>query len=418
MASGPQRAVASDVPLGTTSLAAMPPASRPSSFSAISTYIRSTHVVLVVAALLAPVVTFATEDNLRAASIGIILAGLVSVLGGLALFTEAVLDRRLSRLWRGVPVRTAWSIVLVTGSAALAAMTPSAPGALSAAALPVALALRAVATGSFWASSLRIAVAAIACLLIALAFAGTGGTEGLTLTVAVGALLAFAVIGQDSVYALALEVDDLRTAEAERAVTHERQRFAGDLHDIQGQHLQLLAVEARLVQRLIDTGSHEDARKHAARLGEIAATALDEMRSVVHAYRAVSVETEAANAARVLKSAGITVRVATDAHPALFETTDRLLGLTIREGITNILRHTRARRCDISVRPERRAGREGIALVLIDSGPPSPQTGPPGEGLATLAHRYTEAGGQLTFTTTDGNGGHLDAWLPLSTRPQ
>ncbi|GAA4282515.1 hypothetical protein GCM10022261_00460 [Brevibacterium daeguense] len=173
-----------------------------------------------------------------------------------------------------------------------------------------------------------------------------------------------------------------------------------------------------MVQRLLDAGRQDDAREHAARLGDIAAAALAEMRSVVHGYRPVSVETEAANAARVLESAGITVRVRTDGHPTLSDGTDRLLGLTIREGITNILRHTQAHRCDLTVRPERRNGRDGIAVVLIDSGPTAPQTGPPGDGLAALERRYTEAGGHLTFTAAGGDGGHLDAWLPLDGRLQ
>lgn len=413
MVSSPQRAVAAHVPLGATSVAAVPTAPRPSSFSGISAYIWSTHITLVGAALIAPVVAFATGEDLGTAITGIFVAALVSVLGGAAMFIETARDRPVSRLWRRPSVTTAWSIVLIAGSAVLAAITPSVPGAISAAAFPVALAFRAVATGSFWTSSLRIVLGAVACILGALMLAGTVETEVIVLTVAVGALLAFAVIGQDTVYALALEVDDLRTTETERAVTHERQRFAGDLHDIQGQHLQLLAVEAQLVQRLLDTGRHDGAREHAARLGHIAATALDEMRSVVHGYRPVSVETEVANAARVLESAGITVDVRTDAHPTLPDAADRLLGLTIREGITNVLRHTRARRCDLTVQRERREGRDGIAVVLIDSGPTAPQTGPPGNGLAVLERRYAEAGGHLTFTASDGDGGQLDAWLPL-----
>lgn len=404
--------------MGTTSLTAMPPDSRPASFPAIGTYIRSTHAVLVLAALFVPVGVFVAEDHNRMTGVGIVLAGLVGVLGGLALFTEAVPRPRFSRLWRSVPVRATWSIAMVAGSALLVAIMPGDSGGLSAAVLPVALALRAVAIGSLWTSSLQTAVAAAACLLVAHACAEGRSLDDLGLTVAVGALLAFAAIAQDAVYALALEVDDLRAREAQRAVTHERQRFAGDLHDIQGQHLQLLAVEAQLVQRLIDTGRHEDARKHASRLREIAATALDEMRSVVHAYRAVSVETEAANAARVLTSAGITVRVDCDAPPALPDTADRLLGRTIREGITNVLRHTRAERCEIGVRPEKRAGREGVSLTITDSGPAVPQSGPPGSGLATLARSFAEARGQLTFTSTDDDGGHLDAWLPLSTEAQ
>ena len=408
---GARGAGTADVPLGTAPVAAVPAAPRSSPLSAIGVYIASTHVVLVVAATIAPTVAFVTGTPPPGAAItGIAIAALVAALGGLALLSEAMPDRRAARLWQRTPAAIAWGVALVAGSAVLAAVTPGGAGTVSAAAFAIGLALRAIATGSFWARSLRIVVGS-ALVLGVLLLSGAAPGPDPVLTVALGALLAFAITGQDAVYALALEVDDLRAADAERAVGRERRRFAGDLHDIQGQHLQLLAVEARLVQRLIDAGRHDDAREHAARMGRIAATALDEMRDVVHASRPVSVETEAANAARVLESAGIAVEAVVDVGPALPAVAARLLGLAIREGTTNVLRHTRADRCRLVVRSETRDGRDGVAVILADSGPAAAPTGPAGTGLATLARRCSDAGGRLAFTAVDG--GRLDAWLPL-----
>lgn len=416
MVAGADSGLRPNIPVGTAPLVPMSTTPRPLLFSGIGAYITATHYVLVTASLAAPIIAYISGAGFRTATAGIILTVLISAAGGLALFTEAAPDRRVSRFWRRRPVRTLWSILLVVSAAALMTIGPEHAAAFSPAALPVALALRAIATGSVWATSLRILGAGLACFLgISLVHRLTGAeTPELALSLTVGTLLALAVVGQDTIYRLAVELDDLRSTEAQRAVTHERQRFAGDLHDIQGQNLQLLAAEAQIVQRLIAAGRYDDASAHAARLGQIAATASDEMREVVHAYRAVSVEEEAANAVRVLESAGISVVSDIDPPTELADPADRLLGLTIREGVTNVLRHTTAGRCRLSVGIQRDRDRRSVHVVLADSGPSSsPVAARGGSGLADLRRRYAEAGGHLTFTTAATGGSRLEGRLPL-----
>ena len=393
----------------------MHPAARPSSFSGIGAYITCSHIAICLAAFTIPVIAYAPQTAPGAAAFGIAASTLTAVLGSAALFTETHPDNGFAQWWRREPVLTVWSILILTAAVAVLLLPPE-PGASAVppAALPLALALRAIAAGSFWISSLRIAGAIIACVIASRIVPEVIdlATWDVTPAIAIGAGLALAVLGQDWVYRLALEVDDLRTTEAERAITHERQRFAGDLHDIQGQHLQLLAVEAQLVQRLIDTERYDQARQHAETLGQIAATAVDEMRSVVHAYRPVTVADEAANAVRVLESAGITVEAHVEVPQGLAEATERLLGLTIREGLTNILRHTRARDCALTVTSHNRGDVEGVTVVLADSGPRALQSSSPGTGLASLHSRYDEAAGELTFTSTETAGAQLAGWLP------
>lgn len=390
-------------------------ASQPGSLSSIGFYITSTHVALVASAVLVPAVVYGTNSDWQGTESSLALTIMVGVLGAFSLFTEAYPEHRISRLWRRAPVMTAWSVLLVISMILLLLLTPADVSTFAPMVLPLALVLRAIAAGSFWFGSLRVIGATILCVLAAGIIRGAEVTEvaGADLTIAAGAVLAFAVLGQDAVYALAVEVDDLRTTEAEHAVRQERQRFAGDLHDIQGQHLQLLAVEAHLVERLIDSGRTDDARDHAGKIASIAATAVDEMRGVVHGYRAVTVKEEMANAVRVLEAAGITVAANVTIPPGVSDENDRLLGLTVREGITNLLRHTRTQSCRLIVASEQREGCAGVGLELSDSGPRISSEHTVGNGIAELTRRYHQAGGALGLSTTAVGGSTLKSWLPV-----
>ncbi|MDN5724950.1 MAG: histidine kinase [Propionibacteriales bacterium] len=398
--------------MGTAALNTMTISPHPASLSGIRAYLRATHLTLIIGTAVAPGLGLIMAG--QASGLGVILplSLLIATLGAVALHTEWTPDRRFSRLWRRTPLMVTWCVALMLASVALISLPP--PGRMTPSVLAVSLALRAVGFGSFWASSLRIVVAALGAVLatLLLSQASGFGEPAPALTVAIGALLALTVIGQDAVFTLALEVDGLRSLAADRAVTKERQRFAGDLHDIQGQHLQLLTVEAQLIRRLIDTGRHTEAARHADRVHDIAITAPDEMRGVVHDCRTVTSEAEAVNAVKVLEAAGIDVDVRVDISSTLPTQVDRLLGLTIREGITNILRHTRTRHCTLLVHPQQSGGRVGMAITLTDAGPATGDGGD-GSGLATLQQRYSRAGGQLTFTATPEDGSRLTAWVPL-----
>ena len=240
------------------------------------------------------------------------------------------------------------------------------------------------------------------------------GDEWEPLVLVIAALLALGILGQDSIYILAIQLDDLRTREAERAIITERQRFASDLHDIQGQHLSLITVESELVMRLIERAEYSAAVHHADRIHSITIEALDEMHRVVYANREVHLDDEITNAIRVLRSAGISVNRDTKHVQDLSNEVDNLLGLTVRESITNILKHTQAQTCLISTQQERRNGKEGIVLIVADSGNKLTSTSADvnsGTGLKTLTERYHRLGGTLYFMIQD-NGSRLTGWLP------
>ncbi|WP_058235391.1 sensor histidine kinase [Devriesea agamarum] len=408
-------------------------------FRAIFAYVHLTHILLALGTLIAPAISFIQAPRPAAVVIPAILASVcVSAGASFLVIAEFAPHHRGVRWLRGPAVRRALRIAVLLMTLTVITLVPASKSPTVAVAIPLTWALSAICTGPFWSGIVRLFAVTLATGLATFVIDMAQGHSWDGLTLLVAALIALGVIGQDSIYILLIELDDLRTLEAERAVITERKRFAGDLHDIQGQHLGLITVEAELVSRLIDRADYAAAAQHAERIQAITLDALDEMHRLVHANREVRLDEEIANAVRVLRSAGIEVTRDTIGISGLDDDTDRLLGLSVREGITNILKHTQAHSCSLSVRQQPRHRRAGIALVVTDSGPgaavaksqpaylkparyragqSSEATQPPaagrpsGAGLIMLAERYRAMGGTLDFTQE--RGGRLSCWLPL-----
>jgi two-component system sensor histidine kinase DesK len=392
-------------------------------FRPITMYVTSTYVILGVGTLVAPAVAFVMEPrSALVTSSAMLAAALVGVGASLLVAAEFAPHHRFTGWLRRSRATALTAAVVLLSAVVVATLVPDTGHSVTAAAVPLTWALRAVSGGSFWSGIVRLLIATVVVGLGMLVVVAASSQAWDQLTLVAAALIALGILVQDSIYALAIELDDLRSREAERAVMLERKRFAGDLHDIQGQHLSLIAVEAELVSRLIDRGDHSAAAEHAERVQAITLEALEEMYRVVHANREVRIDDEIANAVRVLQAAGITTQRDTAGLVGIDDDVDRLLGLTVREAVTNILKHTWATRCFITTRQESRGARIGIALLVTDSSdgtPPStraPNSGRSGTGLNTLRNRYRESGGEIEFTFEDG--GRLQGWLPLGHRQE
>ncbi|GAA1550892.1 hypothetical protein GCM10009678_37250 [Actinomadura kijaniata] len=220
-------------------------------------------------------------------------------------------------------------------------------------------------------------------------------------------LLAFtvwAVLGPLWAWDVAARLDGARRLSAELAVREERLRFSADLHDIQGHHLQVIALKSELAARL----AAADPARAATEMAEVhtlAVTALQDTRALVQGYRRTTLDEEIANATRVLTAADIDAR--TDPSPGdpgpgdLPPATRHLLGLVMRETVTNILRHSHARNARVAYAVTAAEAR----LTITNDGVPTPDAAPgtasDGTGLTTLADRLRAAGGTLTWERTD-----------------
>jgi two-component system sensor histidine kinase DesK len=205
-----------------------------------------------------------------------------------------------------------------------------------------------------------------------------------------------------------VRLDGARRDAAQLAVTRERLRFASDLHDIQGHHLQVIALKAELAERLLDRDP-QAARENIHEVRTLARTALEDTRSLVRDLRQVSLAEELANARDVLEAAGAGTAVRT------VEVTDpagrTLLGLAVREAATNILRHSTA--TSVTIVLARRAG-ELVLRVENDGATAHAGDGPTsGTGLAGLHRRFAAAGGSVTGRRDDGRY-VLEARLPAA----
>lgn len=196
-----------------------------------------------------------------------------------------------------------------------------------------------------------------------------------------------------------------RVLERQRATLAERERIAQDLHDLLGQTLTTVALKAEVARKLID----RDPQRARQELDEVAAAArqaLDEIRAAVYDMTATSVENEIALARQALDAAGVSLQVSSSLPP-LAPQVGKVLGLTIREATTNIVRHSGAdaARIDIGENGER------LSLIVTDNGRGGDGPLTEGAGLAGLRRRIADLGGETAIER--GRGMRIRVSLPL-----
>ncbi|MEU4391578.1 histidine kinase [Kribbella sp. NPDC023855] len=195
---------------------------------------------------------------------------------------------------------------------------------------------------------------------------------------------------------LGWEIDRSRALTAQLAIAEERLRFGRDLHDTLGRNLSLVAVQSELAAALANRGDPK-AAEQMLDVRRIAHDSLREMRAVVGGYRATDLTTELAGAQSVLRSAGVNCRVIGDGS-ALLPATQAALGWVVREGTTNVIRHTNATTCKI----ELDHSPAGTVLRMDNDGVSSSTSNGGGMGITGLRERLAELGGTLTVDNPPG----------------
>jgi two-component system sensor histidine kinase DesK len=224
-------------------------------------------------------------------------------------------------------------------------------------------------------------------------------------------VVALALLASTAFTRLLETVAELRRTRSELArvaVAEERERFSRDLHDLLGHTLSVMVVKAQAVRRLAATDP-EAAAAHAADIERVGRSALLDVRQAVDAMRAPSLPEELAGAREALASAGI--RASIDAGSAEVPgDAGTALAWALREAVTNVLRHSEADACTITV-----AERDDhVELVVTDNGvgAPAPARSRAG-GLDGLRDRMQTAGGALETGAT-GEGYRLVASVPVA----
>ncbi|MEU7003677.1 histidine kinase [Nonomuraea sp. NPDC046570] len=193
------------------------------------------------------------------------------------------------------------------------------------------------------------------------------------------------------------ELDHSRKAHARLAVAEERLRFARDLHDVIGRNLSVVALKSELAARLVERG-RSGAVDEMREVRKIAQESLAEMRAVVGGYRTADLDMELAGAKSVLASAGVRCQVIGDGHDLSAEV-QSTLGWVVREGTTNVLRHSEARMCTVSLRRSTAGGTERLTLTMENDGVTGPESPDGhrsiGNGFPGVAERLAAFGGSV-----------------------
>lgn len=261
-----------------------------------------------------------------------------------------------------------------------------------------------------------LAVGAVACAATYSLSAAQGASSPAASAVGLAAAIALLTFAfRISIWMLGVvwELDRSRQVQASLAVAEERLRFARDLHDVVGRTLSTVALKAELAAQLAKRG-RDEAIDEMLEVRRIAQDSLAELRAVVGGYRTADLDAELAGARSLLASAGIECRVIGDGSglPAEVQGT---LGWVVREGTTNVLRHSEARTCTITLRTPSGGA---VALTLENDGVTA---GPAaagdrvrfGNGLIGLAERIAGLGGEVVAERRHPGGFRLTARLPL-----
>ncbi len=186
---------------------------------------------------------------------------------------------------------------------------------------------------------------------------------------------------------------DAQATIASLAAAEERARLARDLHDVLGHSLTVVAVKSELAGRLVE----RDPKQAIAEIGDVeslARTALADLRAAVSSYRDSNLDTELAAARTALDAAGIRAHLPSDGSTADADLRG-LFGWVLREGVTNVIRHSQARECWVDLSPR--------SLSVRDDGHGVPDDAK-GNGLTGLTERASEVGAMLTATNARGGG--------------
>lgn len=190
-------------------------------------------------------------------------------------------------------------------------------------------------------------------------------------------------------YDVAVQLEEARQVASQLAIADERLRFASELHDIQGHHLQAITLKAELAARVAEADGKAEAGEF-RELEQLARHALRDTREVVTGYRKVSLGSEIDNAAQLFRAVGIGVTVSGAAEAS--DPSEGLLGYLVREAATNILRHSQATWVSIECAT---TGPKVRVSVTNDGAGEGPVV--PGNGLSMLAERLSGAGGSFAW---------------------
>ncbi|HEY8311530.1 MAG TPA: sensor histidine kinase [Gemmatimonadaceae bacterium] len=207
------------------------------------------------------------------------------------------------------------------------------------------------------------------------------------------------IIGFTNSHFAKVRATNAKLIRAQEEVAHlaklaERERIARDLHDLLGHTLSLITLKASLASRLAD----RDPARAAAEIRDverISRDALTEVRAAVAGYRDAGLASQISNAELMLDAAGVELHTNIAAVP-LSSAEEAVLSLILREAVTNVVRHSQATRCDITLA----VVNDVRTLCIEDDG--RGKNAPDGNGITGMRERVNSLGGNLLVESFRG----------------
>lgn len=228
------------------------------------------------------------------------------------------------------------------------------------------------------------------------------------------AVLALALFGLSRCHRLVAEREHDQRELTRRAISEERLRFARDLHDVLGLSLSAITLKGELTNRLI-TDEPRRAKEELVELLAMSRRALADVRSVAAGYRELSLDEEWRAVAAVLRVAGVEAVV--DRPPiALPDQVATTFAAVLREGVTNVVRHSKASRCELSVRADAEVAWLTVTNDGVDGTDAAGAAAAHGNGLPNLSFRVGMLGGELSAGIQPDGTHRLFVKIPLAPR--
>ncbi|MGN9756504.1 sensor histidine kinase [Streptomyces sp. SD31] len=258
----------------------------------------------------------------------------------------------------------------------------------------------------------RWTIPAVSALLTGIALAVPGGASFLAGLLFPALLGGFSMTGVRELIRTTMELREARATVAQLAANEERLRLARDLHDLLGHSLSLITLKSELAGRMLPAHPDEAAQQ-VADIEQVSRQALVDVREAVSGYRRPRLSAELAGAKVALTAAGITAELPDEPDPTdIPETSETAMAWALREAVTNVVRHSGARRCTVELLRCQTLDGPVLELSVEDNGSGDQGNGP-GNGLAGLTERLAKAGGTLEAGGTR-HGFRLTARVPAA----
>ena len=250
----------------------------------------------------------------------------------------------------------------------------------------VYIAVLTIASRRRWAAAVVVALSVVAVVTPRLAW-----HEKPEWNIGLSVLLAsVAMWGFFNVIQANIDLSAARAEVARLAAENERSRIARDLHDLLGHSLTTITVKAGLARRLAERGEAARSLIEITEVEQLTRRTLGDVRSAVAGHRDVTLAGELASAHEVLRAAAI-IGELPGSVDAVDPDVSELFGWVVREGVTNVVRHSRASHVRVTLGPR--------TLEIADDGRGGGTPGS-GNGLTGLRERVRAAGGTLSVSGT------------------